>query len=814
GDIRAPVCADELCLMAGHGVVEQHAKEEEQLYSPSQLKEQYGPHGFLLGNAQTLLAQCHIDLPQGLGNNRQIFTGNKEGDFALLKKLSLAGLKNRYGEEHPKALQRLEQELNTIRKMDYCFYFLSTWDIVRYAASMGYHYIGRGSGANSIVAYCLHITDVEPLELDLYFERFINQFRSSPPDFDIDFSWDERDDVIDYVFKRYGPDHTALLATYTTFKRKSVLRETGKAFGLPKSEIDLLLAPPSADRPLHGLAPYVLKYGQRIIGFPNYLSIHAGGIVISERPLHYHTALQMMPKGFPITQFDMYDAEELGFHKYDILSQRGLGHIKDAVTLIRQNRGQAVDIHNLPKIKQDPLVQAQLASGQCIGCFYIESPAMRGLLHKLRCRTYVHLVAASSIIRPGVAQSGMMREYIRRFHQPASFHYPHPVFEQHLKETFGVMVYQEDVMKILHHFSDLPMDEADVMRRQMTGKKRSSEEFQRLKEKYFHNCAAKGHSRQLTEEVWRQIESFSGYSFCKAHSASFAAESFQSLYLKTYFPLEFMTAVINNFGGFYRSEYYFHEARMQGAQLHPPCVNHSLNLTTLYEKDLYIGFIHLHQLERTTSRLIVLERQRHGPFKGFEDFIRRMSISSQQLDILIRIDAFRFSGKSKYELMWQKNGLLNPHGKQLNAMALFEQPDDAFELPTLEKGRHDDAFDQMELLGFPLCSPFDLLALPPGKSIDARQLLQRTEQEVEILGYFVCRKDVTTVRRKQMYFASWLDQDGHFFDTTHFPNSMHKAPFRGRGCYWIKGKVCMDFGFPSIEVSKMERLPYVKDERY
>jgi len=285
---------------------------------------------------------------------------------------------------------------------------------------------------------------------------------SSPPDFDIDFSWDQRDDVTDYIFKRYGEKYTALLATYSTFKGKSIIRELGKVLGLPKNDIDIIVNDPLATERHHPFAKHIFKYGKMMEGFPNYLSIHAGGILISEEPLNYYTALQLMPKGFPIVHFDMYGAEDLGFHKYDILSQRGLGHIKDAVTLIAQNKGMAVDIHDVPRIKEDPKVKAQLKSGQCIGCFYIESPAMRGLLTKLSCDNYVHLVAASSIIRPGVAKSGMMREYIQRFHDPESFSYIHPVFEDKLKETFGVMVYQEDVMKIVHHFAGLDLDESDV----------------------------------------------------------------------------------------------------------------------------------------------------------------------------------------------------------------------------------------------------------------------------------------------------------------------------------------------------------------
>ncbi|MEM9822202.1 MAG: DNA polymerase III subunit alpha [Bacteroidota bacterium] len=790
------------------------ASPNERIYPLEILYKNYAAYPQLLTNTRALLASCSIQMEKSQGHNRQYFSGSIESDFALLSKLAINGCKLRYGDDDPEALAGVKRELAVIRKLGFCCYFLITWDIVRYAKTMGYHHVGRGSGANSIVAYCLAITDVEPMELALYFERFINQFRASPPDFDIDFSWDERDDVIDYIFKRYGKDYTALLATYSTFKGKSIVREVGKTFGLPKHEIDLLLREPEAVERHHGLGKHVVRYGKRLVGFPNHLSIHAGGILISERPLNEHTALQLMPKGMPIVHFDMYGAEHLGFHKFDVLSQRGLGHIKDAVKLIQQNRKQRVDIYDVEQIKQDEGVRQLLRSGQCMGCFYIESPAMRALLSKLQCDTYIHLVAASSIIRPGVAKSGMMREYIRRFHDPTAIQYLHPVFEEHLQETFGVMVYQEDVMKIVHHFSGLDLDESDVLRRVMTGKRKSSAAFHRLKEKYFKNCTTYGYPEPLTQEVWRQIESFSGYSFCKAHSASFATESFQSLFLKAYYPLEFMVAVINNFGGFYRTEYYFHEAKMNGAQLHPPCVNRSINLTMLYGKDIYVGFIHLHQLERKTSHRIVSARIRGGVFQDLEDFVKRVALSGEQLDILIRIGAFRFTGKSKCALLWEKNSVFHPQHRLNGTGFLFGNDAEEYQLPLLETGVYDQAFDELEWLGFPLCSPFDLLEKEETESMRAQQLKSHPNRVISILGYFVARKDVATVNQKRMHFGTWYDREGRFFDTTHFPPSIQKSPFRGKGIYRIRGKVVLDFDFPSIEVYEMEKLPWVKDERY
>jgi DNA polymerase-3 subunit alpha len=859
------------------------AKKNELLHPPDVLETLYAAYPKIIENTKRVMDACEISFEEGLQVNRQTFTGSKDGDFKLLEKLSLNGCERRYGgaanSQRQKANSRLSKELKVIRDLDFPAYFLITWDIVRYAQSAGYHHVGRGSGANSIVAYCLGITDVEPLELDLYFERFINPRRSSPPDFDIDFSWDERDDVTDYIFKRYGREHTALLATYSTFQFNAAVRELGKVFGLPKEEIDrfaddILKATDTEDiriseygmrnadlrstqpltpnpdsyrgEPNVGSVEYdssisrssntrasvgsplgvrgnpkseIIKYARLLHGFPNHLSIHAGGVVISERPIFYHTALQMMPKGFPIAHTDMYHAEDFGFHKFDVLSQRGLGHIKDAVALVKKNQGRAVDVHDLDAIKRDEKVRAQLRSGNCMGCFYIESPAMRGLLHKLRCEDYVHLVAASSIIRPGVAKSGMMREYIKRFHSPHSFEYLHPVFREHLAETYGVMVYQEDVMKIVHHFAGLGLDESDVLRRMMTGKKRDSEQFRLLKEKYFRNCKERGHSDVLANEVWRQVESFAGYSFCKAHSASFAAESFQSLYLKAHYPLEFMVGVINNFGGFYQTEYYFHEARMAGASIHAPCVNRSQYLTSIEGRDIHIGFVHLSQLERATASKIMSERSRGGAFRSLGDFTSRVDIGSSQLDLLIRIGAFRFTGLSKCQLMWEKNAVFNPKVQHEASGLLFDEAaffeNDKFELPALAEGELDQAFDEIELLGFPLRPPFDLLEKNgPYTDAFASQLKGLLGRMVVIEGYYVCRKDVRTVKGELMYFGTWLDREGHFFDTTHFPAFTKLSPFRGKGVYRIEGRVAEEYGFPSVEVVKMERLAWRLDERY
>ncbi len=779
---------------------------------PSEIRSHYQGFQHLVANAENLIGQCHIDFDFRAPKNKKTFTGHPADDRALLSKLAMDGLDYRYGRRNKEALRRVQHELEVIDKLGFSSYFLITWDIIRYSMSRGFYHVGRGSGANSIVAYCLRITDVDPIELDLYFERFINPKRSTPPDFDIDYSWKERDQVLDYIFKRYGNGHTALLGTISTFRDRSMIRELGKVLGLPKSEIDVLVSDHEARREPDAVGTRIFKIAGQLADFPNMRSIHAGGVLISEQPINCYSALDMPPKGLPTVQWDMYTAEDLAFEKIDILSQRGIGHINECAQIVWQNHGINVDVHQIEKFKKDEKVKALLRSGETTGCFYVESPAMRGLLKKLRCDNYISLVAASSIIRPGVARSGMMREYIQRFHNPKGFQYLHPVMEQQLKETYGVMVYQEDVIKVCHHFAGLDLADADVLRRAMSGKYRSKKEMQRVVNRFFDGCKARGYPESLIREVWRQIESFAGYSFSKAHSASFAVESYQSLYLKAYFPREFMTAVINNFGGFYQSPVYFNEARRYGANIELPCVNHSNYTTTIYENDIYIGLVHIQNLEYKLAQHITAGRESEGSYLSLEDFARRSGAGLEQLILLIRVNAFRFTGIAKSQLMWKAHLLA---GKKTEAgPQLFAAQEKSFCFPEPETDPVQDAYDEMELLGFTVSmSPFDLAKSGFRGELMASDMLKHVRQKVRMVGWLVTIKYVRTVKREMMYFGCFLDVKGNFFDTVHFPEAAKVWPFRGSGIYLLLGTIAEEFGFQSLTVEKMAKMPMKPDPR-
>ncbi len=722
---------------------EQMALKHERFFPSERISGAFRDYPEIVKNTEKMMASCQIDFDYQSVKNKETFTGSMYDDRILLEKLAMDGLEYRYGKTNKEAVKRVRHELEIIYKMGFSAYFLIAWDIIRYSMSRGFYHVGRGSGANSVVAYCLKITDVDPIDLNLYFERFINPKRTSPPDFDIDYSWNERETVQDYIFKRYGREHTALLGAMSTFKGRSILRELGKVYGLPKQEIDDLADSPYTEINKNAVTRQIYEIARMMVDFPNIRSIHAGGVLISEEPITCYTALDMPPKGFLTTQWDMYVAEDIGFEKLDILSQRGIGHIKECADIIAENRAIKVDVHQVDSFKRDPKVKAQLKNGETNGCFYIESPAMRGLLKKLQCDNYLTLVAASSIIRPGVAKSGMMKEYIHRFHHPDKFQYIHPVMKEQLEETYGVMVYQEDVLKVCHHFAGLDLADADVLRRAMSGKFRSKKEFDRIVDKFFQNCREKGYPEEITKEVWRQIESFAGYSFSKAHSASYAVESFQSLYLKAHYPLEFMVAVINNFGGFYRTWVYFNEARRSGATIHLPCVNNSNYKTCIKGSDIYIGFVHVDSLERQMGQSIIAEREKNGPFAGLDDFVERVDAGLEQLILLIRIGAFRFTGMSKAELLWDVHQLLRRSQPNEHHQSLFRAPSRAFVLPRLEHHQVEDAYDEMELLGWPVSmTAFDLLQTPFRGEIMAREMTKYIGKKVRMVGNLVTIKYV------------------------------------------------------------------------
>jgi len=781
-----------------------------------ELLERYADFRHIIENTKKMMADCSIDFHFGksrTSQNQQIFDESKEKDFELLLELCEEGLPIRYPNAKSKVRTRLGKELNTIKELDFVSYFLINHDIVSYAKSRGFFHVGRGSGANSIIAYIIGITDVDPIELDLYFERFINRHRASPPDFDIDFDWRDREEITAYIFERFP--NVALLATYNTFKYRAVVRELGKVFGLPKYKIDKLSDSNFKKSDLDEISTLVLKYGKLIEGFPNHLSVHSAGILILEKPIHWYSATNLPPKGFATVQFDMIIAEDVGIFKFDILGQRGLAKIKDALEIIRENRPKLppIDIDRIERFKNDIRINTMLSKGMAIGAYYVESPAMRGLMKKLKVNDYLGLVAASSVIRPGVSSSGMKNEYIRRHRDPSRRKEANPILLEIMPETYGIMVYQEDVLKVAHQFAGLTLGEADVIRRGMSGKFRAREEFMAIEKKFISNCRNKGYPDELTFEVWEQISSFAGYAFAKGHSASYAVESYQSLYLKCYFPLEFMVAVLNNGGGFYSTEHYIHEARMCGGRIHAPCINRSENVNRIIGKDIFLGFGFLKNLESAVIGRLVMERHYIGKYTSLANFIDRVAISIEQLAILIRAGAFRFTELPKVELLWAAIFKIKANKTRTINPMLFKMDQIEVKIPTFEHSWVEDAYDQMELLGFPLFNYFDLIGEKMESTLKAVDMKCHVNKSMLLYGVLVNTRFNKTKHGKHMRLSTFIDLEGHYFDAVHFTNVVDKYPINGRGIYACYGKVTEEFGHCSMSIVWSRKTSLKPDPR-
>ncbi|MCU0585336.1 MAG: DNA polymerase III subunit alpha, partial [Desulfobacterales bacterium] len=567
-----------------------------------------------------------------------------------LRAAAYAGARRRYrGELSEAVVERLERELALIAAKGFCAYFL----IVREIVALSPRTCGRGSGAASLVAYCLGITNVCPLKHNLYFERFLNPGRTDPPDIDVDFAWDERDAVLSAVLERHA-GHAALVANHVLFQPRMALREVAKAYGLPEAEINRVsrrlpgfwrIAEDEADflaelqrqpelKAVEFAPPWpeILALARRIIGTPRHLSVHPGGVVITPRPIEEYVPVERAPKGVPIIQWEKEGAEAAGLVKIDLLGNRSLGVIRDALANLRAN-GSGFD-ESRWEPEEDLASQQAVAQGRTMGCFYIESPAMRLLQQKSKVGDFEHLVIHSSIIRP--AANDYIREYIRRLHGGA-WEPLHPLLAEVLAETYGIMVYQEDVSRAAVALAGFSHAEADGLRKVLSKKDRRRQ-LQDYARRFREGAGANGVSAEQAAAAWEMMMSFDGYSFCKPHSASYARVSFQAAFLKTHHPAEFMAAVISNQGGFYSTFAYVSEARRLGLAVQPPDVRASAVRWTGEGTALRVGLLSVKALSAETRERIVAERLRRR-YSGLADFIGRVRPESAELRALVHCGA-------------------------------------------------------------------------------------------------------------------------------------------------------------------------------
>lgn len=788
-------------------------------------------------NTAKIAERCRCELPTG----RTIFPSCSlpagESAYSALLKRSFRGICRRYRPMRGEVLDRLKAELEVIERQGFSPYFLVVADIAAFARRRRIPMIGRGSAANSLVAYSLGITEVDPIRYNLFFQRFLNPERSSPPDIDLDFSWRRRDEVLEYVYRTHGEDRVAMICTYVTFSTRLAVREVGRAMGLPGREITRFTRllpyraiqaedpaalarqwPECRDLPLDE-EPWrtVLQTARRIAGFPRHISMHAGGIVVSPFPLTELVPMERSAKGLVVTQYDMHGIEDIGLVKIDLLSQRSLSVVEDVVTAVERSEGRRVELDDIDRLERDPATVALIEDGRTMGCFYIESPAMRQLLEKLKVNSFELLTAASSVIRPGVAESGMMAEYIERHRGRRAVKYLDPRMEELLGETYGVMVYQEDVIRVAHVIAGMSLGEADLLRRAMSGKMRSREAMEALERKFVTSAVEHGTPQGIAAEIWRQIRSFAGYAFCKAHSASYARISYQVAWLKAHYPAEFMAAVLANGGGFYGPSAYIEEARRLGLAVLAPDINRSGRSYTGAGRTVRVGLGVLAGLRTATLERIMAEREAGGFFTSLADFCSRVEVSRDEACNLVRCGVFDCLELTRPELLWRLEYLFS-HGKRLEGEGgggLFavdvadSRPDARQVVPRLcEYSRRRRLLLEQELFGFtvsehPLALLEEELARPG--LITASRIGEFRGRRVRIIGRPISRKRIRTGKNEAMMFLS-LDDRTAAFEVVIFPNCYRRvAPLAmSRGPMLVTGRVADESGVCTVICERLE----------
>ncbi len=808
------------------------APAEAWLKPPHDMRRLFKSWPSALRNTCRIAAECDVTFDLNRIRLPVFSTSNGEVPFSRLWKLCFRGLTKRYRPLNREAIDRLNSELNVIDALGFAPYFLLVWDIIRFAREKRIPWIGRGSAANSIVSYVLGITEIDPVEQNLFFERFLNPERSSPPDIDIDFCWKRRDRVLEYVYDKYGADRVAMISTHVTFRGRSAVREVGRAMGLPPEEISAFTSGiPYCRRldvewmrenhPKFRALPFerepypaILKLAERITGYPRHLSVHPGGIVVSPSPLLDLVPLERSRKGLVVTQYDMFSIEDLGLVKIDLLCQRSLSVLADTLEMLERNGSPVPHLEKREEIQNDKATRRLIRDGRTMGCFYIESPAMRSLLKKLKVDDFQMLTAASSVIRPGVAESGMMRQFIECHNGLREPSFLHPLMRSLLDETYGVMIYQEDVIKVAHQVAGMSLGEADLLRRAMSGKMRSHDAMERLQKRFTQGALNNGLSDKAADEIWRQMESFAGYAFCKAHSASYALLSFKVAYLKAHHPAEFLAAVITNRGGFYHHTAYIEEARRLGIRILPPDINRSDIDFTARGGEIRTGLMQIKGLSSGTLRRIAEARKAGGVFSSLRDFCERTNADLSDTEQLIRAGAFASIGMTRPELLWHLYLIFRERraGGSSDDKPVFE------EIPGMEK----QIISVPGMAEYPLAKRLALELDTIGYNVDRHPLqafkyLYRTIEltraadlcamagkEVQLLGWVIASKRVGTRNGRFMEFLS-LEDLTDTFEVVLFPGSYQKygAILRDRGPYLISGTVLEESGCCTVTVDKI-----------
>jgi error-prone DNA polymerase len=616
-------------------------------------------------SAATFLPVTHQSLPNAA-------TPHREPAFATLWRLCRRALRQRYPQDPPRQL--LHKELDLIAALNLTDYFFIVWDVVRFARAQGIRCQGRGSAANSLVAYLLGITPIDPVATDLVFERFLSRERQGPPDIDLDIAADRREEVIQYVYERYGHEHAAMACTLVTYRARSAVRDTARALGLPPAAVERLAdavdvrdarqVPESAttretlDRLQSSeTARHLLRLVPQLAALPRHLGIHNGGMVLSGPPLHRQIPLEPATmEQRVVTQWDKAALEAAHYIKLDLLGLRMLSALEDAVTIVEGMTGQRPALDALPR--DDPIVYAMLSRGASVGVFQVESRAQAQLLPRFRPETFADLVVEISLIRPGPLQAQMVHPYLRRRTGKEPVTYLHPLLKPALAETLGVLVFQEQVLKVAQALAGFTAGEAEQLRRAL-GHKRATEELAQFRARFLAGAANQNVPQPIARKIFAQLQAFGGYAFPKSHAAAFAVLTYQSAWLRRYHPAAFFAALLRHQPmGFYPAHVIVAEARRCGVEIRTVDVQRSAVQATVEDAAIRLGLVAVRGLGETRAQQIITVRAQDGPFGSLADFCRRTHLSRRPVEALILGGACDGWGRPRRRLLWELEGAL------------------------------------------------------------------------------------------------------------------------------------------------------------
>lgn len=673
-------------------------------------------------NTVDIAEKCHLIIEMGNSPLPHYDVPSTHTVESYLELKVNEGLKKRYKEITPAIEERVKYELGIIEQMGFSAYFLITWDFIDFAKQSGIPVgPGRGSAAGSIVAYALEITDLDPIRHNLLFERFLNPERISMPDVDIDFCIERRAEVIDYVAKKYGADRVCQIVTFGTFAAKAALKGVARVFNIPFAESNklsgLIPSNPGARiddalqdgmelKTLYDTDPEIKKLvdmAKSIEGIKNNIGMHAAGVIISHKPLNEIVPVQPSKEGIIITEYPMSDLEKLGLLKMDFLGLRNLTIISKTIQMIKKRHGIDIDINNIPL--DDKKTYKMLTKGETAGVFQLESSGMKKLVRDLKPSVFEDLGALVALFRPGPLESGMVTDFVERKHGRQKITYAHPLLEPILKDTYGTIVYQEQIMQIFQTLAGYSLGGADMVRRMM-GKKKV-DEMAKQKSVFIEGAGKNGMSSKDATELFEQIEKFAEYCFNRSHSAAYAFVAYQTAYLKSHYKVEYLSALLSSVAGDQdKTQAYIEEALKYGIKVLPPDINKSYAEFTPDENNIRFGLASIKQVGEIVVEAIIQEREQNGAFESIYDFCTRVDSkcsNKRVLEGLIKAGAFSNIEKSRKQLLDNLEYIVatankESQAKELGQCSLFDGADCG--APKFQLGGTDEEFDDKQVQSF------------------------------------------------------------------------------------------------------------------